>query len=118
MALGLEFEALQTIYRVQFPVLRHYDRHTYYDQTGRIVYTKSKGLTGVGFTTPEWRKIKDKTTGTVEKTIQDDTLPGGSVERMIVYHAPFTGVDREADYERAWAAFEERFGGTNNVGAA
>jgi len=118
MALGLTLKELQTIYRVQFPVLRHNDRHTYYDQTGRIIYTTSKGLSGVGFKTPEWRKIKDKTTGTVEKTIQDDTLPGGPVERTIVYHAPFTGVDREADYEQAWAAFEERFGSTENVSIA
>lgn len=117
MALGLALEELQTIYRVQFPVLRHYDRHTYYDQTGRIVYTKSRGLTGVGFKTAEWKKIKDKKSGTVEKTIQDDTLPGGPVERTIAYHAPFTGVDRETDYEVAWKVFEERLGDSSELGS-
>jgi hypothetical protein len=48
------------------------------------------------------------TSGTVEQTVEDDTQPGGPVERTIVYEAPFDKCDREEDYERAWAAFEER----------
>lgn len=109
-ALGLTLEELQTIYRVQFPVLRWNDRNTFYDQQGRIVYTVSKGLPGVGFKTKEWREIKDMQSGTVERVITDDTQPGGPVERTIVYEAPFDGVDREADYATAWAAFGEREG--------
>lgn len=53
MGLGLTLEQLKTIYRVQFPVMRQYEADTWYDQTGRIVFTNSKGLTGVGFTRPE-----------------------------------------------------------------
>jgi hypothetical protein len=48
------------------------------------------------------------TSGTVERTVEDDTQPGGPVERTIVYEAPFDKCDREEDYERAWAAFEGR----------
>jgi type I restriction-modification system DNA methylase subunit len=48
MALGLTLDELITIYRVQFPVMQQYERETYYDKNGRIVFTTSKGLTGVG----------------------------------------------------------------------
>jgi len=109
MALGLTLDELKTIYRVQFPVLRQNEGDTWYDQNGRIVFTCSKGLTGVGFTRPEWNEIKGMTSGTVERTIMDDTLPGGPIERTITYLAPFDRCDREKDYETVWAEFERRF---------
>ncbi len=48
IALNLTLEELITLYRVQFPVMQQYERETYYDQNGRIVFTTSKGLVGVG----------------------------------------------------------------------
>jgi hypothetical protein len=108
MALELTLEELKTIYRVQFPVMRQYEADTWYDQNGRIVFTNSKGLTGVGFSRSEWNDIKGMTSGTVEKTIMDDTLPGGPTERTITYLAPFDRCDREKDYETVWAEFERR----------
>ena len=47
--------------------------------------------------------------GTVERTIIDDTMPGGPIERTITYEAPFDRCDREKDYEVVWAEFERRF---------
>jgi hypothetical protein len=48
MVLGLTLNELQTIYRVQFPVLKQNEKDTWYDQKGRIIFTCSSGLTGVG----------------------------------------------------------------------
>ena len=44
------------------------------------------------------------------RTITDDTIPGGPVERTIEYVAPFDCCDREKDYETAWKFFEEKYG--------
>jgi len=130
MALGLTLEELKTIYRVQFPVMRQYEADTWYDANGRIVFTNSKGLTGVGLSrkankkdpaygidTPNrqesaiplgWEDIRELKTGTITKTFMDDTLPGGPTERTITYVAPFDRCNREEDYEIAWNAFKSR----------
>jgi hypothetical protein len=115
-ALKLTLEELITIYRVQFPVMQQYERDTWYDQNGRIVFTASKGLTGVGFPrkgsgrgankTTGWEDIAEMKSGTVSRTFRDDTLPGGPVERTITYEAPWTLCDRVGDYRGVWDYFE------------
>ena len=122
-ALGLTLAELQTIHRVQFPVMRQYEAETRYDAKGRIAFTPSKGLLGVGlprkalkgdtsFTliTPEgtkegralgWEGVRDLREGTITRKITDDAHTGGSVERQVVYHAPWSPSDREQDYTTA-----------------
>jgi hypothetical protein len=55
-----------------------------------------------------WDDVRDLRTGVVTKTFMDDTLPGGPIERIIEYHAPFDRCDREEDYAVAWEHFEKR----------
>ena len=132
LALGLTLDELLTIYRVQFPVMRQYEADTWYDANGRIVFTVSKGLPGVGLprkamkgdrawtlrrpgrdaradTALGWEDVRGLRKGVITRRIVDDTLPGGPVERVIEYHAPFDRCDRQQDYRAAWKVLRSRF---------
>lgn len=104
-ALGLTCDELCAIYRIQFPVFRQYEKNTFYDRCGRIVYLG--GDQAYGLRTPRWKEVESTASGVVTKIIQDDTLPGGPRERVIEYHAPFDTFDREKDYKEAWKFFDE-----------
>lgn len=112
MALGMTLEQLKTIYRIQFPVLQSYEADTWYDANGRITFTNNRSLVGVGFDRKEFElNMKDAPVGKkFYRTIMDDTMPGGPVERTIEYVAPFDRCDREQDYETAWKFFAEKYG--------
>ena len=133
--MGLTLDELLTLYRLRFDVMRGYEEDTWYDARGRIVYTSSKGLKGVGmprkasasdadegtFWTLDgkacprglgFEDVREKPAGTrVTKTFRDYTRRDeGFVETTIEYVAPFTKRDREDDYREAWRVFNERFG--------
>ena len=135
-ALGLTLEELLTIYRVQFPVMRQYEADTWYDQNGRIIFTPSKGLVGVGLPrtarkadlkngfvfnvdSPDWTggdctdqaigwdDVKHLQTGTVSVTFDDYTRSDEGERRTVTWQAPFIKPDREDDYKVAWAFFAQ-----------
>ena len=112
MALGMTLDQLKTIYRIQFPVLQQYEADTWYDANGRIVFTPNRSLVGVGFERNVWEnEVKGANDGMIfKKEIEDDTMPGGPVKRIINYVAPFDRCDREQDYATAWKFFEEKYG--------
>ena len=89
-------------------MLRQNEADTWYDQSGRIVFTNSKGLPGVGLDRAEWNGVRALQSGTVTRSVTDTTLPTGPVERQLVWHAPFTKCDRETDYATVWRKLEER----------
>lgn len=107
MALGLSLQDLEMIYTIQFPVLQQNENDTWYDRKGNIVFTCSKGLTGVGVDRPVWEKIRDMKDGeSYEHTIEKSELYKG---QKVTYYAPFTKCDRIEDYRRAWTHFEKVF---------
>jgi hypothetical protein len=118
MALGLSLKDLEMIYTIQFPVLQQNENDTWYDQKGNIVFTCSKGLTGVGCSRPEWESIRGAASAD-GMTYDGNGIPyvhtidpakselyGG---QQVTYYPPYTRCDRIADYRRAWAFFEKKF---------
>jgi hypothetical protein len=120
LALDLTEEELVTIYRVQFPVLRQYERDNLYDQTGRLV---PKGVLDIA----EQHSIdihQPLSVGTFKRPanlVQTVKTPGLDVTGGIVwedpkmeprmkrvYPPPFTKCDREADMRQAYNYFREQ----------
>ena len=125
MALGLSLQDLEMIYTIQFPVLQQNENDTWYDAEGKIVFTCSKGLTGVGLDRKRnaktgmlgWEDIRGEqidentyagTSPTHTHTIDPakSELYGGQQQTFV---APYTRCDRIADYRTAWAHFEKIF---------
>ena len=125
MALGLTLEDLELIYTIQFPVLQQNEADTWYDQKGNIVFTCSKGLTGVGLKRKRntktdmlgWENIRgeqiDENTYAGTSPTHTHTIDPAKSElyggQHVTYYAPYTKCDRIADYRRAWAHFEKIF---------
>ena len=123
MALGLSLQDLEMIYTIQFPVLQQNENDTWYDAEGKIVFTCSKGLTGVGLDRKRnaktgmlgWEDIRGEQidentyagispthTHTIDPAKSE--LYGGQQQTFV---APYTRCDRIADYRTAWAHFEK-----------
>jgi hypothetical protein len=96
----MTLDELLLIYRVQFPVLQQYERETFYDQRGKIVFTVNRGLSGVGVTRAQWGEIQHAQAG--------DTLPEWAVDQQGAFVAPFDACDREADMAQAYEEFRRR----------
>ena len=128
MALGLTLEDLEMIYTIQFPVLQQNENDTWYDQKGNIVFTCSKGLTGVGLDRKQWEAMRGEPNnlnnpnnpnnpitsykGEAETYIHTidpakSELYGG---QQVTYYAPYTKCDRIEDYRKAWEHFKGLLG--------
>ena len=136
LALGLTLDELLTIYRVQFPVMRMYELADEYDARGRqLPNTVRKNQGGTEFRTareqasethPQAYRVRPAADAlsehwpfTEETTDADGTPLSLDVSWKIdndlqdvtkTFYPPFTRVDREEDYRRAWEVFSERYG--------
>ena len=106
MALGLTLDELIQIYRLVFPTLQSYEENTWYDQQGRIVWSKRSGK-GISMSRIEWEQHRDMQRGRLIDNQTLDFLPYGPHEYTIEYEAPFTKPDRVTDYCVAWEYFEQ-----------
>ena len=122
MALGLSLQDLEMIYTIQFPVLQQNENDTWYDAEGKIVFTCSRGLTGVGLDRLAWNAMRGNPITDADGTViayegaepqythtidpRKSELYGGQQQTFI---APYNRCDRIADYRTAWAHFEKIF---------
>lgn len=111
--LALTLDQLIDIYRIYFPLLQQNEAGTWYDRKGRIVWTCSRGLPGVGYliegkspSRENWEVIlKSGQTHLECKTVVDFISDGPkTVTRS--FEGPFDTCNRIEDYKRAWAYFE------------
>jgi len=101
LELKLTLSELQTIYRTQFPVLREYERDTWFDKNGRIAFTSSKGLLGVG--------LDRKNFELWQAHLRDGApLPPDFDNRNL--EPPFEVRDREEDMGIAYEFFAKKLG--------
>ena len=105
IALGLTLDDLIQIYRLVFPTLQSYEDNTWYDQRGRIVWSRRSGK-GMFMPRSEWERHRTLQRGVLAEDVKIDFLPNGPHEYTIEYEAPFTRRDREMDYLVAWEYFK------------
>jgi len=120
MTMGLELLELLLIYNIQFPVLQENEEDTWYDKYGKIVFTSSSALSGIGLDRPEWEKITEEVNPMQRKLKEGDTYTHTITKselyntKQITYYAPFDKCDRVEDYKTAWAHFEKVFNNNTN----
>ena len=128
-------DELLTIYRVQFPVMRMYELADEYDARGRhLPNTTRKNQGGTQFRTarnqaseqsPQAYRVRPASDALSdqwpfpEETAGEDGNPlslevswpidDGLQTVTKTFYPPFTRVDREEDYRRAWEVFSERY---------
>jgi hypothetical protein len=105
LELGLSLQELMTIYHIYFPVLREYEAIDEYDSKGRRIPNttrKNQGAKEFRDALPDWDSRRPLT---VSWEIDD-----GRQTVTRTFYPPFTKVDREADYARAYEVFQQRYG--------
>lgn len=117
LALGLTLKELITIYQVQFPVMRGYERQDIFDAHGRRLPTttrKDPGAKELRDTLKTLYPNLDYRAAALGHTGNSITvtwpIDNGRSQVTRTFHPPFTPVDREEDYRVAYEVFSQRLG--------
>ncbi len=113
LGFGVTVAELVTVYRVQFPVFRHHENLDKYDKRGRRIPNTTRA-------DPGGRNFRDafevwKSNGNDPSDPASEPLTvswpidDGLQTVTKTFYPPFTNVDREADYARAYEAFQQRY---------
>lgn len=108
-AIGMTIDELIAIYRIQFPVLQSYDKDTWYDRNGSIIFTSNRGLTGVGLGREEWKNVVEAKLDKYVYEYTEQVTSDEEIAKEKEYLGPFSYADRESDYMEIWDVFADRF---------
>lgn len=107
MSFGFTLDQLIYMYNLQFGTIQKYEKDTWYDINGRIVFTTNSSECDYCLTKDEFKKIQNYQVGkTYEHTIKDNEL---YKDQKLIYEAPFKICDRVSDYKRAWEFFSKKY---------
>jgi len=103
LSLGLTSDELQTIYRVQFPVMRSFELADEFDSIGNRLPNTVRSDPGGR----EVREARTKHNG-LDPLSVSWTVDNGRKAVSRTFYPPFTRVNREDDYARAYEVLESR----------
>jgi type I restriction-modification system DNA methylase subunit len=105
LSLNLSINELISIYKVHFPSMQRYEHVDQYDAKGRHIPNTTRKNQGA----KEFREAKRDWDGESPLTVSWP-IDNGLQTVTKTFYPPFTGVDREADYARAYEVFKKRYG--------